>query len=180
MSKKKSSVAHGTKISKVLKIKEVTVSRNKNSKITIVVEPSEQNPRGVFQLTPKHLNNLAEKCGAVNGRMLRNAMVSGLSDNYFSCEFTWNEKGNPVLDSDGEPILDIETGKDRLFTESHWGNDNLSFILGADAKRYIARINADVDKDMVKESIRAAEADVVTVNYDDDNTSDQPIDDTEF
>jgi hypothetical protein len=33
---------------------------------------------------------------------------------------------------------------------------------------------------MVKESIRAAEADVIAVNYDDDNASDQPIDDTEF
>jgi hypothetical protein len=136
---------HGTKITKTLRVKEINVSLNKNSKHTIVCEPSVQNPTGVFQFSHKNLNRLAEKCGAVHGRMLRNACASGMTDDFLNIQFTWCEKGELVLDDNGETILDTDTGKERVFKTSHWSNGEENFILGVDGVKYIANLNMKSD-----------------------------------
>lgn len=142
---KVTAIAHGTTVTQTLALKSIGTKLNKHRKLTVVANGCTQHGAGTFLYSVDHLNNLAEATGCANSRMLRNAIASGISANYFQVEFVYCAEGEVVLDNDGTEILDLETGVAKVFQKSFWKSTNECFVLGSDAKRYISNLNMQAD-----------------------------------
>lgn len=176
-------IPHGTTVTAVLALKSIGTKLNYLKKLTIVTAGCAQHPAGTYLYSVDHLNNFAEETGSANGRMLRNAIASGISANYFSVEFVRCVKGQLVLNDDGSEILDLDTGEPKEYQKTFWKSTNEKFILGADAKRYISELNMKADLMAIQNQTEAnqAEADAIKAEKALGNTSsdvtDESIDD---
>ena len=98
-------------------------------------------------LQQKHLDNLADGCGATDCDMMRNAINAGLDDSFLVMQTQQVQIGELVLDKKGETFDDPTTNSGfREFTKPHVRIVKTEVKLGDDALDYIAGINAKVDE----------------------------------
>jgi len=131
-----------------LVISKVNTKINKNGELSVKTEEGNAvNPTGLFQYSEKHLDNLADGCGATDCDMMRNAIASGLDDSYLVMQTQRVEVGELVMDNKGATIDDPTTDSGfKEFTVGHVRIINTEIKLGDDAVDYIAGINAKVDE----------------------------------
>jgi hypothetical protein len=130
-----------------LVINKVNTKINSNDKMSVKTEEgTEVNPSGLFQYSEKHLDNLADGCGATDADMMRNAVAQSLDDNYLVIEAEQVVAGEVVLNNKGEKIEDpTAEGGFQVYTKDHMRITNTEIQLGEDAVDYIAEINSKVD-----------------------------------
>jgi len=149
MSKKVKKAAAPVAEKKTVKlvISKVNTKINSNNQLSVKTEEGHViNPLGLFQYSEKHLDNLADGCGATDADMLRNAINAGLDDSYLVMQTQQVEVGELVLDNKGATIDDPTTNSGfKEFTKPHIRIINTEIKLGDDAVDYIAEINAKVD-----------------------------------
>jgi len=131
-----------------LVINKINTKINVNGQLSVKTEEGKAvNPSGLFQYSEKHLDNLADGCGATDCDMMRNAIASGLDDSYLVMETQEVKKGELVLGNKGETMDDPTTDSGfKEFTKPHTRIIKTEIKLGDDAVDYIANINAKVDE----------------------------------
>ena len=130
-----------------LVISKFNTTVNQYGKMSIKTEEGKSvNPSGLFQYTPKHMDNLADGCGATDADMLRNAHSAALDDNYLVVQCQSVKAGDLVLDSKGQEIDDpTAAGGLQVYTKDHVRIVNTEILLGDDAVDYIATVNREID-----------------------------------
>lgn len=148
-------MTHLEEKTEVLAVISVNTKLNRFDKVSISTEGGVINPKGTFMLTEKHLDNIADNCGASDGDMLKNAIASQLDDSYLEVHAVWCENGQPVLDEHGDPVLN-DDGTPKVYDAKngagHWNVRNMTVNLGEDASQYISEINREIDFELAKEA----------------------------
>ena len=131
-----------------LVISKINTKLNVNDQLSVKTEEGKAvNPTGLFQFSEKHLDNLADGCGATDCDMMRNAINAGLDDSHLVMQTQEVKKGELVIDNKGEKIDDPTTDSGfKEFQKPHIRIINTEVKLGDDAVDYIAGINAKVDE----------------------------------
>lgn len=145
---------NGKTVTKKLPIRKLNTKPNTQGKVAIICDPCDENKTGVFQLSTKHLDNIADGVNATNGDVLKGALAASLDDNHLEVEFQWNKKGAKVLDNKGKEVLDVD-GNTRKFDKDHWGTNNMDVVLSEDSVDHLAELNRDIDKEDIRAARRA-------------------------
>lgn len=139
-----------------LAITAINTRLNQYDKLSISTVPhNEINTKGLFQMSEKEMETLADKVGAFSPDMLKNAVADGFDDSILEVHATFRKEGEPVLDNNGEEVIG-DDGEPMKYTKDWWECRaiNMNIILGEDAQDYISSINRKVDETLAMESRR--------------------------
>jgi len=137
-------------------ILQVNTDLNQYNKCSIITPASAANKSGVFQLTPKHLNALANKIGLDDADFLRSAITQAGGDR---CELVVTFESVKK----GESWVNEKTGETGIFNFDHERILSHEIVLSESAMEYIAGVTREADVLAVREARKARRSRVLTL-----------------
>ena len=135
---------------------QVNTELNQYNKCVVVTPSNISNPKGAYQLTPAHLENIAKKVGLEDAELLRSCITQAGGDR---CEIIISYSPVKV----GETWLNEKTGETGQYSVDHNKIVDYEIVLSESALDYVAKVTLDADVAAMKEARKSRRNRVLTL-----------------